>query len=612
MKKLIIFLFLLPFVSFGEAKDTLKTYKTSEVEIISRREIQFVKLQDYGPGYSSELLNRNGYQLIRRGLSFTQDIYSDGFKKGDIRVVIDGEYYHNACPNRMDAPATRVNPVDLSEVEITKSTSLLSTGLYGKVEYHRTKLEKPFRFNSFVSGQVGANSEYDVSFSAQSHWTSISARFSQGIPYKNAKGNSFSDLYMYKDNYKFSFGNIGFRKLLPELNLEAGFNFSYAKDISFPYLMMDERSSKVFSGYLQFKGYKAYLNYTDHLMNDGLRENAMGMETRAKNITTGIKGDFFEFVYRNWNADNVIMQISNKMLPNVDQFALNLASDYSLGFVKLFFKGGVNYLRYKDESRKAFFESLYPDAKTGRIFISGGLSAIIGHQFSEKLLWSVLPEIATDAPEPEMLFLALVRPMNKPDWSGNPTLKQPIRATLRTSLQTDFLTLELFGNYVLNYVDIVVKKKEMKNAMTYDNVNAIIAGANLKFNYKWLTTELSYLWGENEDNKKPLAEIAPLSISSKVEIPIVENLSVSLTHRWENAQKRVNPDLKEFSTPAWNTLGLGLQYSFSWLHFDLQIQNLLNHNYYRFLSFSRNPFSAGMPVYEPGRVFMLTVYFNKN
>jgi outer membrane receptor for ferrienterochelin and colicin len=179
-------------------------------------------------------------------------------------------------------------------------------------------------------------------------------------------------------------------------------------------------------------------------------------------------------------------------------------------------------------------------------------------------------------------------------------------------LQTDFLTLELFGNYVLNYVDIVVKKKEMKNAMTYDNVNAIIAGANLKFNYKWLTTELSYLWGENEDNKKPLAEIVPLSISSKVEIPIVENLSVLLTHRWENAQKRVNPDLKEFSTPAWNTLGLGLLYSFSWIHFDLQIQNLLNHNYYRFLSFSRNPFSAGLPVYEPGRVFMLTVYFNKN
>jgi len=613
MKKILVtFLAFLSYFSYSEQIDTLRTYEFREIEVLSRRQIPFVKLYDFGSGYNSELLNSDGYQLVRRGLSFSQDLYSDGFKKGDVRVLIDGEYYHNACPNRMDAPITRVNLLDMSVVEVTKSAGILSTGLYGKVEYHRTKLEKPFKFKTLFSGQVGSNSEYDFGFSVQSHWTNLNARISMGTPYQNADGLGFDSLYNYKGNAKFTYGNLSLRKLFPKVEIEAGINFIYAKDISFPYLMMDERSSKVFSGYLQYKRFKGYINYTDHLMNNGLRISGILMETQANNITAGLKGDFFELIYRKWKADNVIGSLSNRMLPNVEQFEINVASQYNFNFTKVFLKGGINYIRYRDVSRKSFFEVLYPNAKTSRIFVSAGISGYWDYRFSSDFFWSVIPEFSIGLPEPEQLFLALNRPMSNPDWSGNPLLNQPLRTSVRTTFQSRFFNIELFGNYIINYIDVVVRTKESKKVMTYDNTEAIIAGTNLSFYYKWLSMEVTYLWGEDMNSKKPLAEIAPLSLSSTFKFPIIKGFVITFSHRWENAQKRVNYFLKEFPAPAWNSFGLGVEYSWNELHFDFRVQNLLNHNYYRFLSYSRNPFSAGMPIYEPGRVFVLTIYYNNN
>lgn len=201
--------------------------------------------------------------------------------------------------------------------------------------------------------------------------------------------------------------------------------------------------------------------------------------------------------------------------------------------------------------------------------------------------------------------------MTNPDLSGNPTLNQSIRGTLRTALSYDFVRLELFGNYVNNYNDVVKKIKTMKPAMTYENVNALIAGTSITFSYKWIESILTYLWGENYDSKKPLAEIAPLSVFTTIRTPEISSFRFTLSHCYENAQARINDDLKEYKTPAWNTVGLGIEYSYNFLTFSLQVFNLLNHNYVRYLSYSRNPFSAGIPVYEPGRSFNFSVSMNK-
>lgn len=552
-------------------------------------------------------------------MNFTQDLYVEGFKRGDVRVVIDGEQYNNACPNRMDAPATRINILDMSEVELSKSSSLINSRLNRKVEYHRSKLEDLMRLKTILAGYFGAQNDYDASLSAEAYYSNLSIRYSSGTPYENGDSKTFKDLYGYKDNYRYSHLNTSFRQSLPDYNLEFGGSFTQSKDISFPYLQMDERNSKVFGGFVFLKGNKLYFNFTEHLMNNGLRSNYpnMKMETLAKNFTAGLTGSFYEFIYRNWNANNFISMpmmghyVSNKLLPNVDQLSLNLATDYSFGQISTFIKGGAQYFRYKDGSRNDFYKELFPDSKDNRIFFSAGLIGTYSFQLTNNLILSLSAEVATDAPEAEQLFISVKRPMTRSDWSGNPTLNQPIRGTLRTSLSFHFIRLELFGNYVNNYIDIVKKMKTMKPAMTYENVNALIAGTNITFSYKWIESNLTYLWGENYDSKKPLAEIAPLSVFTMIRTPELSGFRFTLSHRYENAQTRINDDLNEFKTAAWNSVGLGIEYSYNFLTFSLQGFNLLNHNYVRYLSYSRNPFSAGIPVYEPGRSINFSVSMNK-
>jgi hypothetical protein len=61
--------------------DSLKTYWLQPVEVSSQK----LMLGNYQTPVEkdnlSSLLNRNGFNLIRKGVFFAQDIYADGFKK---------------------------------------------------------------------------------------------------------------------------------------------------------------------------------------------------------------------------------------------------------------------------------------------------------------------------------------------------------------------------------------------------------------------------------------------------------------------------------------------------------------------------------------------------
>lgn len=85
----------------------------------------------------SGIFESNGFSLIRKGVFFAQDIYADGLKRSDINVIVDGERYHTACPNRMDSPLTRVNQIELESVSLMKTSGDLLSGLGGVVNFHR-------------------------------------------------------------------------------------------------------------------------------------------------------------------------------------------------------------------------------------------------------------------------------------------------------------------------------------------------------------------------------------------------------------------------------------------------------------------------------------------
>ncbi len=606
---------LLLLLSTIKAQDNVRTYQLSPVEIVAKKEINLFESHSFSTNYNSELLNRNGFFLIRRGGGFTQDLYSEGFKRGDIKIVIDGEHYHTACPNRMDAPATRINPLEMQFVDLTKSAGLLSTGIYGKVEYHRADLVEQMRLKTFLTGNTGAQNDIDGAVSLDGYRTNAVFRISRGIPYKTADGKKFSELYGYKDNFHFTFGSAGIRH--QSGNLQLGTSFSYGEKISFPFLLMDEIHSRVFSAYLGYEGHKMYFNYTDHLMNNTLRQSNMLMETDAKNYTIGITGSFYEIVYRHWNADNIIrnpivnIDISNKLMPEVNQLSAAGSKKINLtGKFNLDFKGGVQYFIVGNKSRIEFYKLLYPDADDVQFYLSAGLNFNYSIQPSDDLLLFFTAEGAAEAPDAEQLFIAVQRPMTNPDWVGNPTLKQPVKTGLRALIEYKFLRLEGFANHVSNYVNIV-KKTGMKNNLTYNNINAAFLGLNVSAILQYFETYLSYLYGENTTDSSPLAEVTPLSVKSKISLPAVFDINVFITHTYENAQKRIDTELNELASCAWNTVGAGIRYSFTNLSFDFEVENLLNHNYSRHLSYTRSPFASGAKVIDPGRTFRLTLYYDK-
>lgn len=75
---------------------------------------------------------------------------------------------------------------------------------------------------------------------AEAFYSRLSIRNSSGISYENGDTKTFKDLYGYTDNYRNSYLTTSFRRSLHECNIEFGGSFTQAKDISLPYLQMDE------------------------------------------------------------------------------------------------------------------------------------------------------------------------------------------------------------------------------------------------------------------------------------------------------------------------------------------------------------------------------------
>lgn len=342
------------------------------------------------------------------------------------------------------------------------------------------------------------------------------------------------------------------------------------------------------------------------------------METRAKNLTFGVIGDFYEVVFRNWNADNWIAmmnnRIDNKMLPQARQLEATASKSFDFNEFSLYGKVGLQYYWIGDKSTLDFYRIVYPEAKSGKFGINSSLSLIYRKDVSDNINILVGLEGSTNLPEVEQLYLALERPMTKPNWVGNPTLSQPVRGTFRIGLNVPYLRLESFAHYVSNYVDIVSIDFKTKKAQTYSNINAMVFGVNatLKFD-DYFESNIQYHYGENITSKSPLAEIAPLTIVTKVVTPSFSNFTLGVEHRWENAQKRVDTKLNETPSRAWNRISLFLDYDvLQKLHLRLEVNNLLNANYSNFLAYSRNPFAAGTKVYEPGRTFRVSIFYDSS
>jgi len=598
---------------FAQWNDSVKVYWLEPVEVISKKP----SLGDYQTPVEkdnlSSLLNRNGFSLIRKGVFFAQDIYVDGFRKGEIAVVVDGERYHCACPNRMDSPLSRVNPIELESLELNKTAGNIQSGLGGQVSFHRTAPAEPISLRAGLSGLSGASQSIDGSLAAEGYNQRLSLRYSAGYPYEDADGRNYKDLYGYRENFQYNLAEATFSG--SSSLWKYGATFTYTENVSFPYLRMDERDNKVASAYLSHDKNKIYFNYTRHVMDNQLRNSNMFMESIGKNLTIGAVGVFYDVYYRSWNLDNTMvmptMTLTNNMMPDANVFYGAVNHNFNFGKFTLLGKAGLSYQTINEEQRLEFYRTLYADSESSRWFPVFGLSANYSTLLNEDWGAGVLIETATDAPEAEYLFIAVNRPMMNPNWSGNPTLDQPLRATMRGSLNYRQIVLEAYGTYVWNFVNIQNTTVGMKPYTTFENINAYMLGFNFKLKWEIVEMRAGYTYAQNVTNDVPLAEILPFNSTTKITSPEFYNTFVFLRHTYNDAQLRIDPSLNETVTPAWNRIDFGAVYTASTFLISLEIDNLTNTLYYKSLSYLRDPFASGYRVLEPGTTLILNLRLNQ-
>jgi hypothetical protein len=163
-------------------EDSLRVYTMTTVEVSAERVEIGVTETPLAKDSAHSIFQHHGFNLIQRGNPLTGDLQAAGFIRGDIAVTIDGERYPNACPNRMDPPTTRVNPLEIAAVNLSKTSTSPRASLGGVVDFHRRSVQRQTTVRGGVTGTAGSVASADVAFSIDTHDYRFTGRELGGEP----------------------------------------------------------------------------------------------------------------------------------------------------------------------------------------------------------------------------------------------------------------------------------------------------------------------------------------------------------------------------------------------------------------------------------------------
>lgn len=569
-----------------------------------------------------EELNRSlaqlGLHLVRRGPALAADLNADGFHRAEIAATVDGERYHCACPNRMDPPTTLALPVELAAVTWDRSSAAPTAGLAGELALARRAPTTAWSVRGGLEGGFATTSEGSGTLAIEGHEQRLALRGAAGRSYRDARDRSFGQLYGYKTaDVEWNQTDLSWHATPGAWTAHA--QVSRTSDVPYAYLQMDERVNFVWNASLARAGAKLYANRSQHLMDNGLRKATMGMSTAADQFTAGLSGSWRgvdgETFLRHWNANNTIAtsmsRVENRMIPRYRQWQAGLARRFGQGAMRGHARLALTRAWIGDGARLGVYRTWQPDAKAETWFVPFALGV---QQGGGENRWGVSAELASEPPTAEQLFITVRRPMmmgtRKPDWTGNPTLDAPVRASLRGEHHAPFARLELGGSYVKGDVLPVAKRAGTSASMTYANTDAALLSGRAEGRVRFVEWALSYTLGWNLDRKQELAEVPPFLATLTARPPLASGLRGLVRVEAAGAQRRVDETLYEITTDAWGRLDLGLDWVASArARVALEVDNVTGSLYSDHLSFARDPFAAGVRVLEPGRTLRATVTF---
>jgi hypothetical protein len=574
-------------------------------------------------GALGEALREGGVVAVRRGVGLSGDLALGGFSGGEVELVVDGERMPASCPNRMDPPGARVNPLEVDAVRVDRSAVGLHAGLGGGVAFRRAAPAEAWRLRATVE-QTGTTAT-DAALAVERAGHRVSARVLDGRSYTDGAGVGFGARYGYRTS------DVSYDLVEASAHGRAGgvgyaLSVARTKDLPFPYLMMDERENLLWAASAELGGHRFYANYTAHRMDNGLRmsADAMAMRTDTRQWTAGLTGPEYEVYLRRWDAWNEMGTphagpkhaghgpaghvMRQHLLPEL--WAASGAVVRTAEHGRFAFAGRVGLTRVAagEADRLDFFDGLYPDAPSVRWFgpfaVSATYRRIVGG-------WGVAgasAEVASVAPAAERLYLALRRMGERPSWSGNPVLAQAVKGDLRAGLDAGPLRADAALAYVRGHVTpVAALAQDGTRFVTYANVDALIASTSAQAEWPALALRAAYTWGQRLDLGQPLPEVAPLAGTVTLRTPWADGLSAALSVEAAAGQPRIAPYVGERPAEGWARLDARVAYARGAATVALEATNLTGALYADHLAYRRDPFATGEPVYEPGRTLRLSL-----
>ena len=678
MRKLLAAGLLVPAIfSFSSAQEIIKVKKITVAEEVTEEEtkgetreateeeIKITRQIDVGEILSNLFPEINH---IRKG-GTANDITVRGFGRDNINVLLDGMRIYGACPNRMDPAIFHMSTRQVKEVQILEGPfDVESQGsLAAVVNLISKDPEKGIGGSVYFTGgyfdymhggfeAYGGNDKVKV-------LVGYSKQFSH--PYKSGEGKRITEYPTGRSAYKpseldhtaFNIDNVWVKTVInpnDENTIKINYGFDEAKDVLYPYLMMDavyDRTHRI-NGEYEIKplGIKvsAYWNFVKHDMQDRWRVSSSGwsrgymMRTLAKtktygarvvkswniggvNLKTGV-----DAYLRNWKADNVIMNLDNRgMIPDVDIKNVGAFIKGSKKVNNFIISAGFRIDRTKSKANpnalgtanstlySAYYGTNYSLSKTDT-YPSGNV--VVRYRLDRRSSIYVGFGHTVRVPDPEERYIALRKPMTKPNWVGNPNLKRTKNNEIDAGFEYYIGLFGIKGNIfysdLTDYVYLYKLTTGPKPAQSYQNIDAHIYGGDITV-IGMLTDTVSveagaaYQRGKKDSGNytdRDLAEIPPLKTRLAVKY---DNGTVfgQIEGIYSARQGNVDSDLQEQPTKSYYVVNIKTGINAGNRAFiGIGIDNLFDKNYYTHLSYLRNPFSTGTKVPEPGRF----VYMNVN
>ncbi len=657
MKVKILTLALAPFsLTFSQEIVLEKVEVKAKREVLTEQEVRESSAKDPG-----EALSRmEGVWKIRKG-GIANDVVIRGFYGGNVNILYDDARIYGACPNRMDPPIFHIDFAEVKDIEVVKGPFDVRNygGLGGTVNVRTLRPERGFhgKLNLGAGSFSYFNPSLNLSYGGERYYGMLGYSYRYSKPYKTGEGKRFTEYANYKPSERSStafsintlWTKLGFNPSR-ETSLEVSYTAQRARDVLYPYLMMDSPEDNTDRVNLKVKigalSLNTYFSYVYHLMNNSKRSAPSFMETIAKTTTYGAKAEYelgsltfgLEAFKWNWKAKER-MSMAQNIIPDVDLIDTGLFGEYRrelsdrmrliaglrVDVTKTQADGGEAntdlYYRYHG-TRKTSATDTYPSGNLQIFYaLTRELELFTGLGYSVRV------------PDAQERFFALDRmgPMEASygDWVGNPDLKPPKNTELDVGLNVKGRSLSakvnLFYSFVKDYITLyrdtdVFPSTTMGSstqARSYTNVDAHLYGGEAQITYSltdrlFLEGGLSYVRGRKDTDPsknirdRDIAEIPPLKTRVALRYDTgyhfgeVEVLA-------QATQDKVDSDLRERKTSGWAVINLKAGAHVGNFRLTAGVENLLDKFYYEHLSYSRDPFATGTKVPEPGRNFYLSV-----